>query len=566
MSRIDNKNNYYFGFLFFSFLISRLIFINFDLSGLWDVFHYQPVDEFYYNVPALNSYMFGNWEGNGITDVTNTTLLFGGYLHNLFSTVTIFYFGATLFSIRLASIIMAMCIFTTMFFILKRNVNNNFLIYSALLYLFFDANFFVASIISEWILSRALAILLAYYITLKLIKNKIENNSVIFVLGVITSFLVFFVYLTNVFMILAVFASVLFFKRTKLSVLYYLFGVSFGLLIFIVVNKIFFNTHILNEISFLLKGYGSRANTPLDGDWLNIAMSKLTGVFQGNFFRINYFMFLFSIFLFPLFIFFVYKKQDEKHVVLLFMIISFLIQCLFVNDYPERKTVVILPIVILMIIYTIEGLLEYKNKYVEADISNGTIIFMAFILFISLFCLNVSSKFYVSLQSQWVYIFITVMSFVSFVSFVLIKKIRTVDIKYVILVFLIIPNILGFYNNSIFETKYSDSFSAIEDYVGDGIMVGGFSFSFNSNNHHPSFVNIYRYAHDHESYLTDVCKTIVSFSDETIFYSVGIGELNPTFNDPRFEATEIESFYINEPDGNRVIRLYSIELLTPFCN
>lgn len=523
----------------------------------WDVFYYQPIDEFYYNIPAIH-YFFDDYYRNVNLSRPPYTMLFGGGIHNLISIIFFNIFGVNIYALRLVSLFFSTLVLLILFNILNRCVKNKFICLSLIAYVCSDLNFLTASIMSELSISRAFVILISYWILYKFNFN--NNKYLYFSIGSILSLLVLFSYLTNIFILLGAALSIFVINKSFHRLFCYLSGVVAGIFIFAFVNYYFYSTDFLKEFKFLFDVLGVRVVDPNAHDLLYRVKHNFFNLFDANFFRFNLFflvLFLFCLLCFP---FVVIKNKSKDKIILLFFILSFILQCVFINDFPHRKLIVIFPLFILMIAYVADWVLHSFNSK-EKTFCTVKVVAIFFAVVLCVWYLF-NNDYYMSVNSIWVYL-VSIIIFVVFLLLFLNKSI--IYIKLALVLIFVIPNLYGWVHFLNYEQRYKNSFDIVKKYEDNGVFVGGFSYAFSSYDNIPPLVNIYRYGNGREEYLNDICETIYQYQANYNVYSIGVGHILPTYNDSRFDTEIMEKLKINEPSGNRDITIYKVSLHTPFC-
>ncbi|MGD8172502.1 hypothetical protein ACQEXU_12630 [Vibrio sp. TRT 21S02] len=555
MIEINSSQRRYFllcSIVILAFLVSRIFLIHLDIVENWKAFYYQPIDEFYYNISAID-FLFGNDNNELALSSLPSSILFGGGIHNVISTVFLYIFGLELYSIRLASVFTALSIVVILTLVLNRYVSSKFVRIFSLLYLCSEASFLSASIISEFSLSRMLVVITSFCIVCWAIRKNLVSNY--FALGLSTSLLVFFSYITNVFILLAAFLLVTYIGKKSRFVIAYIVGVIIGTLFFVYFNYYFLSVDLIKEVRFLIDGFGSRVTVPSSESFIYRLYNNFLNFFDANFFRFNLFFLVYSTFsIFSLIILFKRLGNNEYLIVLVF-ILSFVLQCLFINDFPYRKLITILPIFILANTFFFDFILKSKDH-----LSNLKIILLFSFTGLSLFGW-ISAPFFVSINDKWLYF---VLILICFVLFTFVKN-NMLVFKINLLIMFIIPNIFCWYSIVNYDSKYSNSIKEMKDYIGNDILVGGFSYAYSASVSKPPLVNIYRYKNLKEEYLKDICTVVTHYQDSYDIYSIGVGAIHPTYNDYRFKSQIVRTWKINEPSSDRDIALYKISLLEPFC-
>ena len=346
------------------YFFSRIIFLDSDLP-LWDIGHYQPIDEFYYSVDAFNLYHYGIYdliEFDFILHIKYVTNYFTEILVSIFLSI----FGNNYYGLRMASVFSGFVISMIIFYIFyiyqkKENLlNSKYIFIYASIYLLVDFSFLLSNRILEPTIFRMLAFMIIFIVTIKL-TSKPLNRYRSFILGFLAFISVWYVYFTNIFIIPSIGLYILIISMQENNknfftyILYYILGVLVASSIFYInYYLVFDSSYTLDFIDFYV-GMSNRISHLFD---------NIYNIFSTNIFKFNP-IFLFLTFLtLPIFIYIVFKKRDKISILLFSFILLFFSQTFFINDYYQRKLIFMLPMLMLMLMFV---MLDIKIIFLQIE-------------------------------------------------------------------------------------------------------------------------------------------------------------------------------------------------------
>lgn len=350
-----------FGIIILSFSL-RVLYLDRDLPP-WGIGYYQPIDEGSYSILALNSINHdtinpSNLEG-GLTSVTPSHVR-TNIIGNIATYIGLNSIGDNYYGLRLPYVCICFINFILIAAILfhlrkkygARNVSEIWIILGGLLYLTIDFPFTLASRVVEPSTVRLLFVLLSVLLFLKLEgKNRIKN----FCVGFIITLSIFAIYITNIFLVLAMGIVLLYqwkqegFKKFLRYTCFFTLGCLVALGFCEIYYLVFWNTEaIMNMLSVRstfssVSGYSGARSILSFG---KIAIS----FFTSNELLYNIPILFCFIITLPLVIRRLKLKKDINLLFILSIILSFFLQTLASEDYIIRKSIVTYPI-LLFIIY-----------------------------------------------------------------------------------------------------------------------------------------------------------------------------------------------------------------------
>lgn len=540
---ITNKKSIMIFMLFFIFLLFRIINLEFDLPE-WDVMHYQSIDENYYCIGGYNLYKFGEYSPDPIDhdlirkDISSVKTIF----INLIVYFSLLIFGNNYYGIRMASVFASLVSFILFLILLykilyddfsnksliiKKNKTKNY-IYIIFSFIFlFDFNFIMASRILEPTIFRIAGMVFIMFL-LVIYDTLVRKKQIL--LGIVTSGVVFFIYPTNLFILLAVFMYIIVYsgfnnnqKKIKIIVflLRYLFGIFLTFLFLYFLQEILIKISIFQDLGYSVSTYSKNIS------FFTKSIHNVINIFKANFFRFNPLTIFMFISIFPLVLYSIIKnlviqkidfyKRKNIIIVLLFLI-SFLLQTLFINDYPRRKLIIMLPLLLLICAYYINNLKEINNIINKTFLQIYTII--SVIGTMILFCLF--NDFTYNQKFLFIIGILTIICFAILLFFKIFKNSNSFFIQKVLLfftlfLFVFFQSILIY--NHIFCATYTSKKirKEIGSIVGNDVLGGSWSIGFRLYHDAKTVLNPYKY-YDNRDLETKLLKH--AFKNNQINYII----------------------------------------------
>lgn len=345
----------------------RLLKLELDLPP-WGVANYQPMDEGQYATMALNKYNYGSMRLD--INLQERSFMTGAHFRNNIVGNVLVYIGMLLFGdnyygLRSSSVLVGFINLILLGVVLHnlRNTNgkenhkkrDGYLIIGILALFTFDFVYNIACRTVETTIYRMTCLQLMLYVLTFPTKNEIYRNSLRFILaGFLAVFSVFAIYITNIFMVLAVFGIVVFYgmQHGKKSFWEAFSGFVAGAGMAYVICDLYYNivwgtSCIVNTMQIISDFSGASGYT--GGNSVIAFLIILLNFFSANpnLYNIGIaFVFLLSI---PLIIRLIIKGKDENVFILFITYCMFLLQTFINEDYIVRKYVLVFPIVIYLI-------------------------------------------------------------------------------------------------------------------------------------------------------------------------------------------------------------------------
>ncbi|MDD5090915.1 MAG: glycosyltransferase family 39 protein [Candidatus Wallbacteria bacterium] len=332
------------------FLLSRTVFLDSDLPPP-ELCQYWAIDEFYYSIPAFNSYHFGS-----INHVESDLIGHEGFVLNwpefLFTKASLHMFGNTFFGLRMGAVIAALLSSLMLISILFGRFGKSAAAATALI-LLCDFQFLVSGRCEEPTIFRFFAMVLLLYIADRMLGSEKLTGLKSLALGLLASGAFLFVYPTSFFLWPAAFCTVwcLSAGSRMRNISLFTFGcVAATAALFFLFHKV--HGQPLSEAFLNMSGpYADRVavhGRTVSGMAVEF-LRNLAGFFGSASFRNSpglLFLFLLSL---PGFYRYVRVSSDPVAMLSGFCLVFFFLQSLFLNDYHLRKMLPAMPLAIISI-------------------------------------------------------------------------------------------------------------------------------------------------------------------------------------------------------------------------
>ncbi len=340
----------------------RILFLDQDMPP-WGITNYTPVDEGSYSILALNAVNYGE------INLTNSELPYKGYtpphvrvniVGNVVSYLSLQLFGDNYYGLRMAYVFFG----ALNFIVFSLNLNlfkskygtkskfDKYVVIFAQLYLLFDFIFFISNRVAEPSLVRMLFLQLMIYAFLKL---EGKSNLQFLVCSMIGTVSVFGVYITNifVFMALGLVAIINDYTVSKKIIGKSVLSVFGGFLITLACLEMYYQviwgtSSIVNFFTAILDFSGSAGYS--NSGALHVIFKNIFKFFSANSLLYNLQVLSGMFIALPLLIFNAVKKKDQTLTFLLFLLGSFLLQTMVSEDYIVRKFLIVYSVVIYCIV------------------------------------------------------------------------------------------------------------------------------------------------------------------------------------------------------------------------
>ncbi len=375
---VSNKKSILFFMLVISIYFLRILNLDQDLPP-WGIGYYQPVDEGSYSLLALNYTHYGYLNPTTIGDISyevNTPLqtrtnIFG----NILSIISLSLFGNNYYGFRLGYVLLG-CGNLFLYILILRKINNNskcvyknklFIAFTALL--LFDFMFFMCSRVVENSSVRMFFNLLIVYIWLI---NKENYKRRFLMIGFIAVCSVFFVYITNVFCILAIFlciVNILIHKDKNCAFAaagYSLIGGIIALILAELYYRVIWNSNIIEAFFGVIQLFSHSEGyeiTTISKNIIGDVIQKFLAYWSSNSLLYNVPIVFFIFAIFPIIVKKMILKNDETVTLCVFFILSFLMQTIFSEDCIGRKIISIYPIFLILVYYLIINWEEIQDTF-----------------------------------------------------------------------------------------------------------------------------------------------------------------------------------------------------------
>lgn len=544
--------------LSFIFIITRFVFLERDLPP-WNITYYQPIDEYYYTIPAFNMYHYGSASHQIIKYIESDGIGTYSILQNIFTYVTLLLFGNNYYGLRMASIIASFSIFLIMYFLLKdinetNNRNNYILLLISLFYLIIDFQYLNASIVAEPTIYRLFALFFLIFIV-KYLLDKPMTKGISTLMGLLSSSACIFVYPSNFFIIPAVAFYVLLFEvlRSKKSykesffkLPFFTLGIIVSIIIYCFIHYLIYDINPFKVDSNNFNIFSERIAINYSG-----VTNNLLNIFKTNIFRFNYSL-LFMLFIsLPIFFTKVLKEKKREDLLFFSICLWFFVQCIFLNDYPQRKLIFILPIVILLIFKSYIFIDAFRNKIFNSRLN---------LYFYQLYFISISILIIIYLPRAFnsdeilkkLNIIILLVTLVVFYLLLFQKnKInKFIVISYIPLLFFtnLWLDIKYVYYNPTF--KYKNAMLALSSDINGKVIAGGWSHAMRLYNTSIPLLNPYKYRYipkkwvQYQNYIEQLKR------DKIIDYGIGYVQLQ---NNNMYVYDKLWDKY-----GTELIKIYDI--------
>lgn len=483
------------------FIFSRSMYLDRDLPPN-GISSYITMDELYYTIPAFNLFHQGEV-------IDNTVPLLDTYsskdmqpvniLENLFTYVSLIIFGNNYYGLRFASTIAALISFILIYLVLRRILNNgstriNHVLYFVMVYLLFDFAFLMAGRVAEPTIFRMMAMLAVIYIaSLSCFSGTLESIYRSMLLGFISMATVLFVYLYNVFIFVAMLATVIVWAKkgswnnVAKQTAAFLLGAIFCIFSYQWYIDVSYSSSIAEVYQYISPfqvrmGVGAGVI-----DSIRLYLMNTITILMTNIFRFNIVLLLALLLSLSIFIKRV-KKEQANFEVLIFNLLLFLVmQSVVINDYPLRKLIMILPLAIIIVAISHSKWFEFYAKKKANE--EGSRIANLYLFACFLICMSIWTIYFVSISQSGhfeevrfsMYLNLIVFLIVSFL-FLWYRQGKSVPALciWICLVLVFLPNIyLG--HQYVFSNRtyyYKEAMIKMAQHINGEVTIGGCSYGF----------------------------------------------------------------------------------------
>lgn len=359
--RINNKDNFiYIVMVIVALYLFRIFKLDVDLPP-WGIINYQPMDEGQYATMALEKYNYGSMRMD-LMPVNFSFLTCAHIRNDIFGNVLVYIglllFGDTYYGFRISSVFVGMINLILFLFVLKKVITNNKLIFLGGLLFVADFSTMMFCRVVETSVYRELFIMtiIAIMVTID-DEKKMSSYIKFFIIGFLAVFSVFGVYITNVFLPIAVFMYILIKYRKDFYILFesmvsYIAGCLMAYVLCDIYYAFVWNSScILNTLQIITDFGVVSGYTSVNG--IKAFINIFSNIFSINMILYNVCLGSLVVGLLPNII----KRKDKPDVVLfIFCILGFyILQTFLCEDYIIRKGTMMYPLLIIL-------LFEYINN------------------------------------------------------------------------------------------------------------------------------------------------------------------------------------------------------------
>ena len=353
----------------------------------WGVGFYQPVDEGAYAFMAINEKAYGTIRPLEEDSGGFQTLITGNFimniLGNLLNIAGFKLWGNNYYGLRLPYVFISLLnllLFGIMLNQLRRRYGDGkdrslWAMLALLVWMVVDFSFFLAGRIVEPTSIRLLFVQLCAVVYLGMPSSQKLRY---FILGILITFSVFLVYITNIFMYLAVAATLLFVltKDGKAAFFRGLIWFAAGCIVCLVATEAYYfsvweTEAVLNALQTVSSFSQAELYAYSDYSFFRTMAQVYLRIFSANPMVYNLPMVVASFFALPILVHIIHKKKDEKLFFLLMVVLSFFLQSCFSYDTLTRKMIVVFPIFVGLLY--VAYLLRDKRESIRASVPALTI-------------------------------------------------------------------------------------------------------------------------------------------------------------------------------------------------
>ena len=358
--------------IIFALVVSRFVFLEQDLPTQ-RLTTMNETDQYWYLSPAFN-WQYANLD-NAPCFPSDVRLLYDIF-QNLFTYPFLLIFGNTLFAIKFAiAILSLLCLLVFYDILTLLNIRLNSILFAMIVF-GFDFMQLVSARVQNPVIYSMFGCLVLFWIMLKyLASSKANKQKWLLTLGAWSCFIVFFIYIFNLFAAAAAFTFILIEAiKNKKPILKPLLILGSGFVIMFLFYNVF--TYLTVErtiIDFInsLKNFAGGEDFRFieevnKSPWVKLK-ELIGGYFLINFFRLN----LAYLVLLPILLGVIVKKSIKGDMVLSFilLILAFsFFQNYTESNYMSKKMTVLFPFLVIGFFYTIKDIRIVFNKVVTVGL------------------------------------------------------------------------------------------------------------------------------------------------------------------------------------------------------
>jgi len=358
-------------------VMCRIINLDADVPS-WGVSQYAPMDEGQYVQMAINKMEYNSinveFDYPELENITSAHMR-NDIVANVLTYCTFKIFGDNYYGLRMSSVICALIVYILFFMCLNNvtcsgNATTQKIEKVIILFLFiFNYSFSLMERIVEPSIYRQVFLLLV--LLLYLLEDKYENNKLFPILiGFFSAFSVVFVYITNIYLLLAVYILeiCLVFRRKKfVRLLFVMLGSASTLLIGELYYMYFWDETILGNTFDIIHGfsavpgYVSKENGLLIG-----AITNIFEIVSSNIFLYSLPLLAVLLLLVPSIIKIIREEWRKQSMGMMFSALSLILfvgQTIINNDFVLRKSVIIYPLLLIILLKCLYELNDGGRMY-----------------------------------------------------------------------------------------------------------------------------------------------------------------------------------------------------------
>lgn len=350
------------GLLCGAFLLSRILFLDSDITVPFNLALYTPIDEGFYAIPAFNLYHYGELDHRPIPE-SKTEFQPVSLFMNVVAWGTLRIFGNTYYGLRMASVVLGFGVFLFMFLVLRKDEGGgepfrNWVLSAWMVYLLCDFTFLLAGRVVEPTVSRMFAMVALMYLTTVC---RVTTWPRALGLGFACMGAVVFVYPHNVFILVA-FAAFVFlcgmreWRWISAGLLAaYGGGALLCLGCFSVLLERAYNMSLVGLYQELRGTLGDRVHLdlPLRGMMKYVVVNSYTNLKQiltVNIFRFSPAFLLVFLLAMPVYAVRLLRERRPLDVLTMSLLICLIGQSLLFTDHLPRKLIMLLPLVMVIVV------------------------------------------------------------------------------------------------------------------------------------------------------------------------------------------------------------------------
>lgn len=370
---------------------ARIFFLENDFPA-FGIGLYQPKDEGRYSMMALDYLNYGNLYTAGKYEIYTPPTFRVNVLQNFLQYVCMKAFGKNYYGFRLPSFLASLAIVLlcsrVIYCLFKRyyKIDKLYYIISVVVLLYFltDFSFLLASKCAESSIFRAFSIALSLWI---IFEFNIHEDVRFFLLGALSVFAVFFIYISNVtigFAVMILTVSLFISKRRKENLNKLRAIISGGIIGFVCAEAYYIKVWKVGALQNIFISADSFSDRMITEEIKEpVFLKAFKGLFSfwgSNMFFFNVLVLILLLWSLVMISYYIIREKDENLFILLGLLMGFIVQSILIDDYNERKAITIIPAVIIIIVMGIiifvnnPGIWKgTKRKYVKITIVGCTV-------------------------------------------------------------------------------------------------------------------------------------------------------------------------------------------------